>query len=230
MPIRQFTIFILLILISPRVSQAQDETAMQMMHSVQPSLVEIRVTATKTISDDNGHAAVGTYQAQGWGIIIDSHGLIVTNTHIIANAGQILVALNDGTILEASSVYSSDADFSFLKINPPYPLQTITLADSEIAKIGTSIIALSTNSDNEQHILGGEITNLIDGISSDKVELFELNLNLNHGDSGGPLLDNQGHVLGLIMGKKLDQDNKSYAIASNKIQQEYLQYEQNNPT
>jgi len=93
--------------------------------------------------------------------------------------------------------------------------------------VGTPIIALSNTDDDHQQILGGEITDLINGIDSNTTELFELNLNLLHGDSGGPLLDNQGHLLGLIMAKRLDEDNKSYAISSNKIQQEYLRYKEN---
>ncbi len=205
---------------------AQDETAAQLLQNVQPSLVEIRTVDTKTF-DEDGHTVVGTYHTQGYGVIIDSQGIIVTNTHIIANAPHIFVGLSDGTILEAKLVYSSNADFSFIKIDPPSPLQAITWADSAAAQVGTPIIALGNTDDNHQNILGGEITSLITGIDSNNVELFELNLNLNHGDSGGPLLDNEGHLLGLIMAKRLNEENKSYAIASNKIQQEYSQYSEN---
>jgi S1-C subfamily serine protease len=207
--------------------QAQDETPSQLLQSVQASLVVVRTVDTKTFDEGNGHIKVGTYHSQGSGIIIDSQGTIVTNSHIIAHAPHIFVGLSDGTILEAKLVYSSDADFCFLKVDPPYPLQTITWADSSLAPVGTPIIALTNGDDGQQHILGGEITSLTDGISSNSVELLELNLNLIPGDSGGPLLDDQGHLLGLIMAKRKDEDNKTYAIASNKIQQEYSQYQEN---
>jgi S1-C subfamily serine protease len=208
---------------------AQDQTAAQLMQTVQSSLVEVRTLDTKTFNEGNGHVKVGSYQTQGSGVIIGSDGVIVTNTHIVSNAPHIFVGLSDGTVLEARIVYSSDADFSFLKVDPPYPLQPISWADSSLAHVGTPVIALSNADEAHQHILGGEITNLIDGVSSNNVELFELNLNLYHGDSGGPLLDDQGNLLGLITAKRIDKDNKSYAIASNKIQQEYLQYKQNPP-
>jgi len=208
-------------------AQAQEETASQLLQSVEQSLVEIRTVNSKTFDENNGHTVTGTYQTQGYGIIIDSYGTIVTNTHIIAGAPHTYVGLSDGTILEAKLVYSSDADFSFIKIDPPYPLQAITWADSSQAAVGTPIIVLTDSDDNQRHILGGAITNLMNGINTNNVELFELNLNLVHGDSGGPLLDNQGHLLGLIMAKKNDEENKSYAIASNKIQQEYSQYKGN---
>jgi len=229
MPILTLLIFCLGLLIPNLPAQAQVETPAQLLESVRSSLVEIRTVNSKTFNEGNGHTTVGTYHTQGSGVIIDSQGIIVTNTHIVVNAPHIYVGLSDGTILEAKIVYSSDADFSFLKVNPPYPLQPITWADSSQAQIGTAVIALSNdNTDNDQeHILGGAITNLINGISSNNIEAFELNLTLYHGDSGGPLLDDQGHLLGLIMGKQLTEDNKSYAIASNKIQREYSQYQQN---
>lgn len=204
-------------------AHAQDETPVQLLQYVQSSLVEVKTIDTKTIDEGNGHTKVGTYHTQGSGVIIDSHGIIVTNTHIIANAPHIYVGLSDGTILEANLVYSSNADFSFIKIDPPSPLQAITWADSSQAPVGTPIIGLSYV-DDQQHVLSGDITNLINGADSNNVELIELNLNLVQGDSGGPLLDNQGNLLGMIMAKRKSEDNKAYAIASNKIQQEYSQF------
>jgi len=227
MPILRLFICCLVLSIPSLKAYAQDETPAQLMQSVRSSLVEIRAEDTKTFNEGNGHTKVATYHAQGSGVIIDSDGLIVTNTHIIANAPHIFVGLSDGTILEAKAVHSSDADFSFIKIDPPYPLQAIRWADSSLVGVRTPIIALNNADDGQQHILGGEIINLINGISSNNVEVFELNLDLIHGDSGGPLLDSQGDLLGLIMGKRMNEDNKSYAIASNKIQQEYAQYKQN---
>ncbi|MDE1920869.1 MAG: trypsin-like peptidase domain-containing protein [Candidatus Omnitrophica bacterium] len=210
-------------------ARAQEQTPEQLLQTVRTSLVEVRAVATKTIRENNGDEIRGTYHATGSGVILDTYGNIVTNTHIIANAQRIYVGLSDGTVLEAKRVYSSDADFSFIKVDPPYPLDPISWADSSQAGTGTPIIAL-TNSDNgQEHILGGEIIKLINGVDSGSVEMFELNLPLVPGDSGGPLLDNEGHLLGLIMGRKTSQDDKSYAIASNKIHQEYMNYQQNLP-
>ena len=223
MSILQLFIYCLFLSIPSFRAHAQDETPVQLLQYVQSSLVEVKTVDTKTFNENNGHTKIGTYHTQGSGVIIDSHGIIVTNTHIITNAPHIYVGLSDGTILEAKIVYSSNADFSFIKIDPPYPLQAITWADSSQAPVGTPIVGLSYADDN-QHVLSGEITNLTNGVDSNNVELIELNLNLIPGDSGGPLLDNQGHLLGMIMGKRMSEDNKSYAIASNKIQQEYLQY------
>jgi S1-C subfamily serine protease len=219
----------LALLIPGTKSQAQDETPSQLLERVRSSIVEVRTYDSRIFTESDGHQRVGTYHTQGYGVIIDSYGTIVTNTHIITNAPHIFVGLPDGTILEAKAVYASEADFSFIKIEPPSPLTPITWADPSEAAITTPIIALTNGDDDQQHILGGQITNLIPGVSTETIELLELNLDLTHGDSGGPILDNQGHLLGLIMAKRTDQDNKSYAIASSKIQQEYAQYQQNLP-
>jgi len=225
-PTLTLLIYCLLYFSASQHAQAQIETPAQLLHSVQASLVDVHTVDTKTFTKKNGHSTIGTYNTDGSGVIIDSHGIIVTNSHIVIHAPHIYVGLPDGTKLEARIVYSSDADFSFLKVDPPYPLTPITWADSSTAQVGTPIMALSNADDTHQHILGGEITNLINGVSTNNVEAFEINLTLYHGDSGGPLLDNQGHLLGLIMGKKLSDNANSYAIASNKIQQEYQQYQQ----
>jgi S1-C subfamily serine protease len=204
---------------------AQTETALQLFQKLQSSFVEIKTIDTHNF-DKDGHTVVGTYQGTGSGVIIDSHGLIVTNTHVIANAPRILVGFADGKILEAKKVYSSNADFSFIKVDPPYPLTTITWADSAQAKPGSAIIAVG-KIENNQHVLGGQITDLMPGMDSNEIELFELNINLEQGDSGGPILDNEGHLLGLIMAERLGEENKTYAIASNKIRKEYLDYAKN---
>jgi len=223
MPIFRLFIYCLFLSISSFKVYAQDETPEQLLDYVQSSLVEVRTEDSKTIDEGNGHSKVGTYHTQGSGVIIDSQGIIVTNTHIITDMPHIYVRLSDGTELEAKRVYSSDADFSFIKIEPVYPLQAITWADSAQAPVGTPIIGLSY-ADDQKHILSGQITSLLNGENSNNIDLIELNLTLVPGDSGGPLLDNQGHLLGLIMARRKDAEDKSYAIASNKIQQEYLQF------
>jgi len=56
-----------------------------------------------------------------------------------------------------------------------------------------------------------------------------LDLDLHHGDSGGPVIDEKGRLLGMVMAKRESQSNSSIAIASNKIHQQYLQYKKNMP-
>lgn len=172
---------------------------------------------------------MASYERFGTGVIIDGTGLIVTNTHIIAHAPRIYVALHNGKVYEASPVYASEADFSFIRITPASTLKPIEWADSSQAMPGSPVIALGNSDYNQESILGGKITSLLESFSSGAVELIEVDINLYKGDSGGPILDEDGRLLGIIMAKRKTQDRKSYAIASNKIRQEYLNYKRNMP-
>ena len=91
MSLLQLFIGSLIVIIRCLNAHAQDQTPVQLLENVQTSLVEVRASNTKNFSDNNGHQRSATYQSLGSGVIIDSHGLIVTNTHIVANAPQILV-------------------------------------------------------------------------------------------------------------------------------------------
>ena len=210
----------------PSVVYAQESSLIARMQKVESSLVEIRTVYARTLRTKGGRKGIASYERYGTGIILDSSGIIVTNTHIIANAPQIFVALSNGKVFKAKVLYVGEADFSFLKINSPYRLKPIAWADSSQAQLGEPIIALGNSEYNYQSILGGKIISLIQSMSTGRVELLELNLNLYQGDSGGPILDQQGRLLGLVMAKQKSEDRKSYAIASNKIRQEYLKYKQ----
>ncbi|MEI7998130.1 MAG: serine protease [Candidatus Omnitrophota bacterium] len=223
-----FIIYFLL-LSTPSLSWAQENSLIAQMQNIQSSLVEIKTTFSRTLRTPKG-TGLASYERHGAGIIIDSSGIIVTNTHIIRNAPHIFVSLANGKTFKAKVILANEADFSFLKINTHLPLKPITWADSSLAQLGEPIIAIGGSSDlNHQSILGGKITSLIESKSSGNIELLELNVNLYEGDSGGPILNRQGHLLGLIMAKRKKEDRKSYAIASNKIRREYLKYKQNMP-
>ncbi len=214
----------LLWLTMPLSTYAQETSLIGRMQNLQASLVEVKTVYSRALSTRNGRMGVASYERHGAGVIIDPSGIIVTNTHIILNAPHIFVGLANGKVLKATVLYASPADFSFLKVNAPSPLAAISWADSSQAQLGEVIVALGSSELNHQSILGGQITSLIENKSTGKIELLELNLDLHQGDSGGPILDQQGRLLGLIMGKQKSEDRKSYAIASNKIRREYLKY------
>ena len=164
------------------------------------------------------------------GIVIDPSGIIVTNTHTIIHAPFIFVILRDGTKLPAQVLFASgEYDFSFLRIYPPHHLQRVHWADSSLIKIGEPIIAIGNSDFDNQSIMGGHVKTILQSLSTSTNDFFELDLDLNHGDSGGPILDNRGRLLGMIMAKRESQQNSSIAIASNKIYQQYLQYKKNMP-
>lgn len=202
------------------------ENLITKMENAEPSIVGIRTVYVRPIRTPDNHVAIVSYERHGAGIIIDPSGIIVTNTHIIINAPHILVSLSNGKVLEAKVLLVGEGDFSLIKIESPTKLRAIPWADSSQARLGEPIMAYGSSDLNRQSMLGGIITGLIESKSTGYVELLELNLNLYQGDSGGPILDQNGQLLGLVMGKEKNEDRKSYAIASNKIRQDYLKYMQ----
>ena len=171
-----------------------------------------------------------TFERTAAGLVIDPSGIIVTNTHTIIKAPSIFVILRDGTKLKAELLFSStEYDFSFLKVDPPYRLHNVAWADSSLVNIGDTIIAVGNSDYDDRSIMSGHIKNILQNKSSSSNDFLELDLDLYHGDSGGPILDEQGRLLGMIMAKRESQPNSSIAIASNKIHLQYLQYKENMP-
>ncbi|MBF0619573.1 MAG: serine protease [Candidatus Omnitrophica bacterium] len=188
--------------------------------NVQAALVAIKAVDAKKVYVKNGRKILAAEERLGQGIIIDPSGIILTNTHILGMAKHILVTLDSKEILEASFLYSGTDDFSFLKITAPKPLRAIPWTDFARIAPGDPVIAFN----NKQHVLGGTISRLIQEKSSDRIEFLELDVNLEHGDSGGPILDEQGCLLGLIMARRESNEHKSLAISSAMIRQSYLHH------
>ena len=194
------------------------------LHKAKNSIVEIQTVYTKPMHGGPLGRMV-TYARNAAGIVIDASGIVVTNTHTIINAPHIFVRLRNGTKLVARVVFTSvHDDFSLLKINPSHPLKAIAWADSQLIKPGQNIIGIGNSDYDHQSILTGQVISLVKNRKTGKNELIQVNLNLYHGDSGGPILDENCRLLGMVMAKEKTKDRSSLAIASNAIRKQYVQY------
>ena len=198
------------------------------IQQTEKSIVTVRTELTHAMHTTPGRMA--TFERTAVGLVINPSGIIVTNTHTIIHAPFIFVILRDGSKLPAELLFSSKIyDFSFLRIHPPYPLHSIPWADSSRIMVGDPVIAVR-HLDHAQHsIIPGHVKNIMQNPSTLSHDFFELDLDLHQGDSGGPILDNQGRLLGVIMAIRKSAPHTSIAIASNKIYQQYLQYKKNMP-
>lgn len=187
-------------------------------------VVTIKAVDAPALHLQNYQLGIGSEIRYGQGMIIDSAGIIATNKHIIGNAQHIYVALASGKTFEAALLHNSQADLCLIKINAPYSLNAVSLANSSTIQIGSNIIAVVKNGLNAQRIKEGQILMVFKKISCNIVELLELNITTTPGDSGSPILNAQGALLGLVLGKQISDPTKSYAIASSRIQQEYSLY------
>ena len=169
------------------------------------------------------------YSRSGGGVIIDPSGIIVTNAHIVTQAGRILVTLSDGMSLPATVVHTlPDYDLALLQVQPPAPLPAMEFSHHEPVEFGTRVYSIGSSDILKNTISEGTVSAM--GISKETseagrtlVNLIEINFNAYKGDSGSPVLDGEGRLLGIAAaGSQLAQT--TYAIPSYFIKKIYFEY------
>jgi S1-C subfamily serine protease len=140
----------------------------------------------------------------GSGSIIDSKGYVVTNVHVIQNATKIYISLSDGTQYEASVVgIDTESDIAVIKFTPPEDtvLKTISFGESEQLKVGQKVIAIGNPFGLERTMTTGIVSGLGRPIQNSNNtiirDMIQTDTAINPGNSGGPLLDTQGHMIGI---------------------------------
>ncbi|HUC51978.1 MAG TPA: DegQ family serine endoprotease [Xanthobacteraceae bacterium] len=135
----------------------------------------------------------------GSGFIIDPSGIIVTNNHVIADADEISVILNDGTKLPAQLIgKDSKADLALLRVKTDHPLKAVKFGDSDKLRLGEWVIAIGN-----PFSLGGTVTAGIvsarnrDINSGPYDNYIQTDAAINRGNSGGPLFNLDGEVIGI---------------------------------
>jgi serine protease Do len=146
-----------------------------------------------------GDDAMREASSLGSGFIISADGLVVTNNHVIDGASEILVYLTDGTRLTAE-VKGVDlkTDLAVLKVDAGRPLTFVEFADSDTADVGDWVMAIGN-----PFGFGGSVTLGI--VSARNRELqsgpydsfIQTDASINQGNSGGPLFDMEGKVVGI---------------------------------
>ncbi len=135
----------------------------------------------------------------GSGFVIDPSGLVVTNNHVIADADEINVILNDGTKLPAELVgKDSKSDLALLRVHSDKPLKAVKFGDSDKLRLGEWVIAIGN-----PFSLGGTVTAGIvsarnrDINSGPYDNYIQTDAAINRGNSGGPLFNLDGEVVGV---------------------------------
>ncbi len=135
----------------------------------------------------------------GSGFIIDTSGIVVTNNHVIADADEINVILNDGTKIRAEVIgRDKKVDLAVLKFKPEKPLVAVKFGDSEKLRLGEWVVAIGN-----PFSLGGTVTAGIvsarnrDINSGPYDNYIQTDAAINRGNSGGPLFNLDGEVIGV---------------------------------
>ena len=149
--------------------------------------------------DDDADQEPHRITSLGSGFVIDPSGIVVTNNHVIADADEITVILNDGTKLKAELIgKDSKSDLALLRVHPEKPLKAVQFGDSDKLRLGEWVIAIGN-----PFSLGGTVTAGIvsarnrDINSGPYDNYIQTDAAINRGNSGGPLFNLNGEVIGI---------------------------------
>ena len=148
---------------------------------------------------DNAEHGPRRVNSLGSGFIIDPSGLVVTNNHVIADADEINVILNDGTKLPAQLVgKDTKSDLALLRVKTDHPLRAVKFGDSDKLRLGEWVIAIGN-----PFSLGGTVTAGIVSARNRDIQsgpydnYIQTDAAINRGNSGGPLFNLNGEVVGV---------------------------------
>ncbi|HEY3069947.1 MAG TPA: trypsin-like peptidase domain-containing protein [Gaiellaceae bacterium] len=184
-------------------------------------VVEITVS-TETATPFGAQAA----QAQGSGFVYDAQGHIITNQHVVNGAKSISVRFWNGKTYKAELVGSdASTDLAVIKVDAPASLlQPLTLGDSSDVAVGDAVVAIGSPFGLEDSVTSGIVSALHRQMTSPNNftinDSIQTDAAINHGNSGGPLLNSQGQVIGVNAQIESDSggnDGVGFAIPSNTV-------------
>lgn len=162
--------------------------------------------------------------AAGTGVIVTEDGYVLTNKHVIEDATSVYIVLDDGTIYEDVEIVTTDPlnDIAFLKIKGANGLKAATLGDSKTLSVGQQVIAIGNALGQYQNtVTSGIISGLGRSIeASDGTgynvetlsDMIQTDAAINSGNSGGPLVNAAGEVIGINTATSASAENMGFAI------------------
>jgi putative serine protease PepD len=165
-------------------------------------------------------------QGQGSGFVYDTAGHIVTNHHVVAGAESVSVRFSDGKTYDATVVGSDPStDLAVLEVDAPASaLKPLALADSSALEVGDAVVAIGSPFGLEQTVTTGIVSALHRQITAPNNfaidDAIQTDAAINHGNSGGPLLDMSGKVVGVnsqIESESGGNDGIGFAVPSDTV-------------
>ncbi len=179
-------------------------TVEELAKMARPSLVVIKHTGRD-----------GQQQGLGSGFVVSADGLIATNFHVIGEARPITVQLENGKEYPVKVVHASDRtlDLALLKINAK-DLTPLELGDSDRLKEGQAIVVLG----HPRGLKNSVVSGILSGRPKvEKQTMLQLAIPIEAGNSGGPVLDRQGKVHGIVTLKSQITPNLGFAMPVNDL-------------
>jgi putative serine protease PepD len=211
-------------------SSSSDLSVGDIFTASSPGVVEVDVTLSSSTSTSpipgGGGSGTESESAEGTGFVYDTLGHIVTNEHVIAGETSVKVTFGDGKTYTASIVGSDPStDVAVLKVSAPASeLMPLTLGDSSTVAVGDGVVAIGDPFGLDDTVTSGIVSALNREIQSPNNTpidgAIQTDAAINHGNSGGPLFDLQGKVIGVTAQIESDSggsDGVGFAIPSNLV-------------
>ncbi len=141
-------------------------------------------------------------QSLGSGFLINENGFIMTNFHVVSGSSRIQVTLSDQSQYYATALDTDRSDdLALIKINPKRKVDSLRLGDSEHLQVGQKVLAIGNPFGLEGTLTVGVVSSIgraIEGENEQRLEgMIQTDAAINGGNSGGPLLDSNGTVVGI---------------------------------
>jgi putative serine protease PepD len=199
-------------------------TVNEIYRRTSPGVVEVTARSTSGSQFPFGHSQESV--GQGSGFVYDTSGHVVTNEHVVDGASSVTVKFASGKSYSAKVVGTdSSTDVAVLKVNAPSSaLHPLTLADSDAVSVGDGVVAIGSPFGLENSVTSGIVSALHRSIDSPNgfsiPDAIQTDAPINHGNSGGALLDASGHVIGITSQIESDSggnDGVGFAVPSNTV-------------
>jgi serine protease Do len=200
-----------------RAPEALSASFAEIARRVEPAVVNIDTIATAAEipekdldeKDDQMNPLLDMFRRQqrrpargvGSGFIVSPKGYILTNEHVVEGSSRIIIGLQSGEKYRGRVVgVDEETDLAVLKIDAPHDLPTVTLGDSNNAQVGDWVLAMGSPFGLEQTVTAGIISKKereTPGSASNFQRFLQTDAAINRGNSGGPLVNMRGEVIGI---------------------------------
>lgn len=219
---------------TPTITVTQDENVViNVVKDSSPSVVSIAISQ---VTLKRGEGLVDEVNNIGTGFIVDPNGIIVTNQHVVSDTlATYKVITGEGDEYEIVEIVRDDSnDIAIIKIDATQ-LPVLSLGDSDALVVGQSVIAIGTPLG---EYAGSVTTGVISGLnrsvttssgwfgSTTKTyeNVIQTDAAVNSGNSGGPLINTEGKVIGINFATTSNADNISFALPINTVKQRLEEY------
>lgn len=200
---------------SPSVSGSRETNVTRAVAEVAPAVVSI--TTEQPAVDIFGRPYQRNAESsEGSGVVIDEDGIVLTNAHVVSTAVKIQVTFADGTHGEAQIVgLAEDLDLAVLRIPVRPGLEAVTLGTSADLILGEPVIAIGNPFGLGHTVTTGVVSATARALETDErvlQDFIQTDASINPGNSGGPLLNSNGHLIGINTAIQPDSQGIGFAI------------------